>query len=134
MSDASGNTEVLLEDLNCLRCAVLHRPQALNAVNRSMVDRLHTLYARWESQSNVGAVVLKGAGHKAFCAGGDVRAIAPTAGGEAAQSEAVAYFRAEDSLVYRISQLTKPHVAILDGIVMARGACGPRCGSGGQTA
>jgi enoyl-CoA hydratase/carnithine racemase len=67
--------------------------------------------------------MLKGAGGKAFCAGGDVRALA---GSQLEQPQRVAaaieYFRAEDSLVYKIANYSKPHVAILDGIVMVRRA------------
>ena len=65
-------------------------------------------------------VVLKGAGGRAFCAGGDVRAIAPTKGMDPAArtAAAIAYFRAEDTLVYRIATYPKPHVALMDGIVM----------------
>ncbi len=69
----------------------------------------------------MGAIVLKGAGGRAFCAGGDVRALATAGGDPAARTAAaIAYFRGEDSLVYRIATLSKPHVAIMDGIVMVR--------------
>ena len=69
----------------------------------------------------MGAIVLKGAGGRALCAGGDVRALATMPGDAAARTAAaIAYFRGEDSLVYRIATLSKPHIAIMDGIVMAR--------------
>jgi len=120
--DASGHAEVLVEDLSCCRAAVLHRPAALNAVNANMVARLTELYARWDKHAHVGCILLKGSGDKAFCAGGDVRALARRGGSPQAQAQAVAYFRAEDTLVHRISQLSKPHVAVMDGIVMGGGA------------
>ena len=67
------------------------------------------------------AVMLKGAGGKAFCAGGDVRALAAAKlDAPARVAAAIEYFRAEDSLVYKIATYSKPHVAIMDGIVMAR--------------
>lgn len=69
--------------------------------------------------------MLKGAGGKAFCAGGDVRALAAAKlDGPARVAAAIAYFRAEDSLVYKIANLSKPHIAIMDGIVMVRRAGG----------
>ena len=115
--------EVLTEDLQCCKAAVLNRPEALNAVNATMVARLTELYAKWEAQPHVGAVLLKGAGDRAFCAGGDVRALVMAPLTPAQRSAAaVAYFREEDALVYRISTLSKPHVALLDGIVMGGGA------------
>jgi hypothetical protein len=67
--------------------------------------------------------MLKGAGGKAFCAGGDVRALAAAKlDGPARVAAAIEYFRAEDSLVYKIANYSKPHVAIMDGIVMVRRA------------
>ena len=75
----------------------------------------------WESKPHVRAVMLKGAGGKAFCAGGDVRALAAAKlDAPARVAAAIEYFRAEDSLVYKIATYSKPHVAIMDGIVMAR--------------
>jgi hypothetical protein len=150
LGDPSKTNSVLIEDMQCMRAAVLNRPQALNAVDATMVERLTELYAkcatrgrgcacsrsafvcaspnaaaacaaRWEAQPHVGAIVLKGAGGRAFCAGGDVRALATAGGDPAARTAAaIAYFRGEDSLVYRIATLSKPHVAIMDGIVMVR--------------
>ena len=77
----------------------------------------------WESKAHVHAVMLKGAGGKAFCAGGDVRALAQAQLDTPQRvAAAIEYFRAEDSLVYKIANFPKPHVAILDGIVMVRRA------------
>ena len=38
-----------------------------------MCETLHRLYDDWEVSPDVHAIVLKGAGGKAFCAGGDVK-------------------------------------------------------------
>ena len=38
-----------------------------------MCETLHRLYSDWESSADVHAIILKGAGGKAFCAGGDVK-------------------------------------------------------------
>ena len=53
----------------CLSC----RPKALNALNQAMCETLHRLYCDWEASPDVHAIILKGAGGKAFCAGGDVK-------------------------------------------------------------
>jgi hypothetical protein len=42
----SAPVEVLVEDLPSMKAAVMHRPQALNAMNTSMVERLTELYTR----------------------------------------------------------------------------------------
>lgn len=61
------------------------------------------------------------AGGKAFCAGGDVKScvLSARAGNFAAP---MAFFREEYETDYLISRLTKPHIAIMDGIVMGGGA------------
>lgn len=55
--------------LSCFPC----RPKALNALNQAMCETLHRLYCDWEASPDVHAIILKGAGGKAFCAGGDVK-------------------------------------------------------------
>jgi len=118
---SAPTADVAEEELGAVRAAVLSRPAALNAVNLAMVQRLTALFARWEAQPHVAAVLLKGEG-KAFCSGGDVRALAQLPPGPARLAQAVAYFREEDALVYRLATYPKPFVALLDGIVMGGGA------------
>ena len=51
----------------------LNTPEALNALNGNMVDLLLVHVPVWEADKNVIAIIMRGAGTKAFCAGGDVR-------------------------------------------------------------
>ena len=55
--------------------ATLNIEKALNALNLNMVQALSAQLNAWQRDDNIAAVVLDGAGEKAFCAGGDVRAI-----------------------------------------------------------
>jgi len=52
---------------------ILNAPEALNALNGEMVDLLLQYMPLWEADENVIAIVMRGSGNKAFCAGGDVR-------------------------------------------------------------
>ena len=52
----------------------LNRPQKLNAISYAMVDALMNVLDAVETNAAVGAVILTGAGDKAFCAGGDMKA------------------------------------------------------------
>ncbi|SEC89665.1 Enoyl-CoA hydratase/isomerase [Rhodococcus koreensis] len=52
----------------------LDRVTALNALNTEMVDTLDMVLAEWEN-AGLRAVVLDSASPKAFCAGGDIRAV-----------------------------------------------------------
>ncbi len=68
----------------------------------------------------VTCVVIKGEGERAFCAGGDIRAIHDL--GKMGEGEAAAQFwREEFPLNYTISHYPKPYVALMDGIVMGGG-------------
>src|SRR5205085_2128172 len=66
----------LLADVHAgVATVTLNRPDALNALSFGMLEELAELLARWEKDEYVRLVVLRGAGDKAFCAGGDVRAL-----------------------------------------------------------
>jgi len=67
-------------------------------------------------------VIMKGAGDKAFCAGGDVAALAQlnTQGPEGRQ-KSVEYFELEYRLDHLIATYSKPYVAFMDGITMGGG-------------
>ena len=53
----------------------LNRPQALNALTLANYRRFAPALAAWAEDPSVHAVVVRGAGGRAFCAGGDVRAV-----------------------------------------------------------
>lgn len=100
----------------------LNRPKALNALNLGMIRRLLQLYADWSRPgSGVRCIVVKGAGGKSFCAGGDVKSnvLSARSGDVIAALE---FFRQEYSMNAVIGRLATPHVAMLDGIVMGGGA------------
>lgn len=69
----------------------------------------------WESTKNL--VIIRGVGEKAFCAGGDVRAIVEAGPTEESKS----FFREEYRLNALIGNYKKPYVAIIDGITMGGG-------------
>lgn len=52
---------------------VLNRPKALNAINLSMVQKIHSALKQWESSKKL--IIIEGTGEKAFCAGGDVKSL-----------------------------------------------------------
>ena len=50
----------------------LNRPKALNALTYAMCEEITRLLVAWEKDPKIGAVLIDGAGDRAFCAGGDV--------------------------------------------------------------
>jgi enoyl-CoA hydratase len=117
-------TDVLLERRGPMGLVTLNRPKALNALDLGMIRALHPALEAWARDSAVKAVVIRGAGGRAFCAGGDVRAVAlslgsPTPEGQEPLSRA--FFREEYRLNHLIHHYPKPYVALVDGISMGGG-------------
>ncbi|MET7896566.1 crotonase/enoyl-CoA hydratase family protein [Streptomyces mirabilis] len=73
-SDPSGAVRVDIEGHTLI--ATINRPEALNAVNQAVSDGLGDALDRADNDPAVRAVVITGAGDRAFCAGADLKAIA----------------------------------------------------------
>ena len=99
---------------------VLNRPRALNALDLGMIRGIRAALAAWRDVPEVHAVVIEGAGGRAFCAGGDIRAIRHHA--VSGEHDAVEeFFVAEYALNREIAEYPKPYVALIDGICMGGG-------------
>ncbi len=100
--------------------ATLNRPRALNALNLEMIRLLAAALAAWRDDPSVHAVVLEGAGERAFCAGGDIRAVRDwaLAGDDASIA---AFFTEEYHLNAMIAAYPKPFVSLIDGFCMGGG-------------
>ena len=98
----------------------LNRPQALNALDPAMIETLDATLDAWRADPEVHAVVIEGAGRRAFCAGGDVRALRDAAlrGDHGAVER---FFVAEYALDLAVATFPKPYVALVDGICMGGG-------------
>jgi len=98
----------------------LNRPQALNALSYGMIRGLADWLDAWQDNARVQSIVLRGAGDKAFCAGGDVRALyaSLTGSGNDVHRD---FFDVEYALDFRIHTYPKPVAALMDGVVMGGG-------------
>ncbi|MEI9988302.1 MAG: enoyl-CoA hydratase/isomerase family protein [Aliidongia sp.] len=123
MNIAADTAEVLVETRGPLGLITLNRPKALNALSGSMIEIIEPALAVWAKDDRIAAVLIRGAGGKAFCAGGDVRAIATGGDSPEARRMKAAYFAAEYRLNYHIHTFAKPFIALIDGITMG-GGCG----------
>ena len=99
---------------------LLDRPNALNALDLGMIRALRAALAAFRLDPAVQAVVIDSNSDRAFCAGGDIRAIRAYA--MAGESEDVERFFAEEyALDAEIAAFPKPYVALIDGICMGGG-------------
>lgn len=103
--------------------ATLNAEKALNALSLDMVRLLTEQLNKWKSDSNIAFVVLDGSGEKAFCAGGDVRALYEASIADKGQIAAAAqtFFTEEYQLDYLIHNFEKPVLVWGNGFVMGGG-------------
>ena len=96
----------------------LNRPDRLNALSNSMIDALLEALDRLGTDPAVGAIVLAGSG-RAFCAGGDVKAMES----DAAQGfqEKMAWLRRAHRVPIALAQCPKVTVASIQGPAMGAG-------------
>ncbi|MBP0443212.1 enoyl-CoA hydratase/isomerase family protein [Roseomonas sp. SSH11] len=99
---------------------LLNRPRALNALDQGMIDALAGAATRFRDDPSISLVILEGAGGRAFCAGGDVRAMrAAVLAGDTATVER--FFSTEYALNRMIAEYPKPWISLIDGVCMGGG-------------
>jgi len=122
---------VLFEEITCengcrLGLATLNTPKTLNGLSLDMTRLLAQQFEQWASDPKLVAILLRGAGDKAFCAGGDLHTLyhAMTEHPESVtkiDGYPGTFFSEEYALDYRIHTFPKPLLVWGDGIVMGGG-------------
>ncbi|MEO1135315.1 MAG: enoyl-CoA hydratase/isomerase family protein [Pseudomonadota bacterium] len=112
-------SDIVFEQTGAWGVVMLNREKALNALTWDMVKAMRAKLSVWAEDPAVGAVLIKGAGEKAFCAGGDIRWLHDTAKEDAAHASE--FFREEYRNNAAIFHFPKPYVALIDGVVMGGG-------------
>lgn len=122
--DASQSAPILEQPPaagSSLRTLLLNRPKVLNALNKDMVETLHSRISALDDVPNVDMVVLSAVPGRAFCAGGDIRSLYD-AGVDGDPEPLADYFRAEYGMDYALGSLQSTTLlSILNGIVMGGG-------------
>lgn len=99
----------------------LNRGKALNALDTRMARILNEKLAFWAVDDSIDAVVIRSSTARAFCAGGDVRAIGIEPNYLKRQSLGRSFFGAEYAVNYRINKFPKPYIALINGLAMGGG-------------
>jgi enoyl-CoA hydratase/carnithine racemase len=119
----SDTDDILFGQRGGVGTVLLNRPQALNAFTLGMYRRFDPALRAWANDPAIRAVLIEGAGDRAFCAGGDVRAVYEAGMGISGDNEFTSVFFAEEYRLLRfLHHYAKPYVAIIDGITMGGGA------------
>ncbi|MGY9057053.1 MAG: enoyl-CoA hydratase/isomerase family protein, partial [Alphaproteobacteria bacterium] len=93
----------------------LNRPEALNALSFSVVEEIDAAITK-ATASDARALLITGAGDKAFCAGADINELRSLSPVEFRQQ-----LRRGQSLLARLSELPIPSFAVVNGLALGGG-------------
>jgi 2-(1,2-epoxy-1,2-dihydrophenyl)acetyl-CoA isomerase len=100
---------------------VLNRPEAMNALSRDMMMGLTDALNEAASSRDIGCVVVRGAGDKAFCAGGDVKSMAAGRDQDKTYEDKVHDIRIRMQVSELLHEMGKPTIAMVNGVAAGAG-------------
>lgn len=92
----------------------LNRPEVRNAINRELIDALHVTLDAWAERDDLRAVVLSGAGGKAFAGGADIAELKE-------RTHREAFFGINQRLFQKLEDFPRPVIAAIDGYALGGG-------------
>ncbi|KAI9245515.1 ClpP/crotonase-like domain-containing protein [Phascolomyces articulosus] len=98
----------------------MNRPKKLNAFNDEMCGIMSRSILEWEKSETAKAILVKGNGGKAFCAGGDIKFLLDLEDTNQHQVAADIFSR-HCRLQHLIGSIKTPYIALMDGITMGAG-------------
>ncbi|KAG9082723.1 hypothetical protein FRC06_004881 [Ceratobasidium sp. 370] len=112
----TDDQSVLFTSEGNVRTYTLNRPKALNTLNEQMIDMLSQQAKVWDENKLCKLIIGRGIGRAGL--GSDVVANAAIA---EKQPAALQFFQKEFELDFALATLSKPYVAVMDGITMGGG-------------
>ena len=111
---------ILFEISDNIALVTLNRPDRLNALNYALIDRLMAVLDAIETDTTVRAVILTGAGERAFSAGADIHEFAGTVrdGRDTAIRD---FVRRGQAMTARLEAFRKPVIAAINGLAFGGG-------------
>jgi enoyl-CoA hydratase len=111
---------ILMEIRGPVALLTFNRPAKLNALSYALIDRLMQILDQVEDDVSLRAVILTGAGDRAFSAGADIREFSETIrqGPDAAMK---AFVRRGQAMTARLEAFCKPVIAAVNGLAFGGG-------------
>jgi enoyl-CoA hydratase len=111
---------ILFEMKGAVALVTLNRPEVLNALDYALIDRMMDVLDQVDDDRSARAVVLTGAGDRAFSAGADIREFSESIkqGPDAAVK---AFVRRGQAMTARMESFPKPIIAAVNGIAFGGG-------------
>jgi naphthoate synthase len=95
----------------------INRPEVLNAYRHRTMRELINAFRRADGDTTVGAIILTGAGDRAFSAGGDMKQM----GEHEPDEDFEEHYRASEALIAAIRDTRKPVIAAVNGYAIGGG-------------
>jgi 2-(1,2-epoxy-1,2-dihydrophenyl)acetyl-CoA isomerase len=108
---------ILLEQAGGVALITLNRPQVLNALSMPLTLELDAAITRCEEDDDVKAILVTGAGEKAFSAGADIHEMA-----ELSQEELERRGKQRGEATWHMATCRKPVIGVLNGLAYGGGA------------
>jgi len=109
-------SSVKLERRNSTAVVVLSRPEVLNAVNMEMRETLITLLAELNRDDSIRALLLTGAGDRAFCSGQDLDEIS-----RYTANDIDSWLTRQHAMYAAVRDLDKPCIVAFNGVAAGAG-------------
>jgi enoyl-CoA hydratase len=117
MLNARTFEDILVEIAGSTAVVTLNRPTVLNALRRQLLSELSIALAELDRDTGVRAVVITGAGEKAFAAGADIGELNELGNAGAGADQA----RMGQALTRQIERLSKPVIMAINGFALGGG-------------
>jgi enoyl-CoA hydratase len=102
---------------NSVLVITINRPDKLNALNKQTIEELHDTLVEAENQNDIRAIIITGAGQKAFVAGADISEFANFSVSEGKQLSSIGHFK----IFNFIENFSKPIIAAVNGFALGGG-------------
>ena len=107
---------IIYEKKGKVATIIINRPKVMNALNTALADEMRDALCDAEADDNIRAIIITGAGDRAFCAGADIGELATLSAIQARDFS----LRAQ-SLTNLIEGIRKPVVARINGLCLGGG-------------
>jgi enoyl-CoA hydratase len=108
---------ILIEQIEAIAVVTVNRPTKLNALNKATLGELHEAFNALSADKNVRAIILTGAGEKAFVAGADIAEFADFSVEQGRELAA----QGQETVFDFIQNLTTPVIAAVNGFALGGG-------------
>jgi len=110
------DSPLLVSDRDAVRTITVNRPDKLNALNAATLDALHVAFDEAAADAGIRAIVLTGAGPKAFVAGADIAEMATLTPVQARD-----FSLRGQRMMRAVERLPKPVIAMINGFALGGG-------------